>query len=146
MTDQQTVHLKTILTPVCGTGIGVLDTLTEGLTSIEDHTIFENASAFMPVSVECIGAVEYGKLYSVAHYYKQNGDLMRDPEIVFLKDCAAQYYPISYQQDGLGLYQEVVRFEGDIINVQTKTQKSIARFCTTWMANIYEQQFRHLVK
>jgi hypothetical protein len=39
---------------------------------------------------------------SVAHYYTQNGDAMRDPEIVFLPDC---WLPVEITQDPVGIYQ-----------------------------------------
>ena len=43
---------------------------------------------------------------SVAHYYTQNGDLMRDPEMVFEVGPDGAFHPVSYQQDNLGIYQE----------------------------------------
>lgn len=41
---------------------------------------------YMPLVIELIGEqvstpFGIGKLYSLAHYYEQNGDLMRDPEM-----------------------------------------------------------------
>jgi hypothetical protein len=122
----------------------VLDTLTEELTTIGAATKLDNApGVFMALHVECIDQVSEGKLYSVTHYYEQNDDLMRDPDVVFLKDSEANYYPVSYQQDGLGIYQEAVIFEADTIKgVRSKTQRDIASFCTMWMNNIYDQQLR----
>ncbi len=144
MKDNEKFNLTTCLTPVSPSAKAVLDTLTEGLTDIEHHTKFDNGGAcIMPVSVECIGEIEAGKLFSVAHYYTQNSDLMRDPEITFLKDGDANYYPLSYQQDNLAMYQEAVSLEyGEIGAVKLKTQKRIAQFCGTWMKNIKDQQLR----
>ena len=42
-----------------------------------------------------------GQGVSVAHYYEQEGDLMRDPEIVF----NPSWHAIEYTQDNLGIYQ-----------------------------------------
>jgi hypothetical protein len=42
----------------------------------------------------------------VAHYGEQNGDLMRDPEIVF-EVVADHWQPVSIQQDYVGSYREV---------------------------------------
>lgn len=133
-----------LMTSVSKSAKHVLDRLTEGLTRLGAATKLDNAPGlFMALHVECIGQVTEGKLYSVAHYYEQNGDLMRDPDIVFLKDREANYYPVSYQQDGLGIYQEAVIFEaGAIKSVQSKTQRDIASFCTMWMNNIHDQQLR----
>jgi hypothetical protein len=50
---------------------------------------------------------------SVAHYCQQNGDLMRDPEMVFEVNgplCwkTGNWEPVSFQQDNVGAYQEAV--------------------------------------
>ena len=42
----------------------------------------------------------------IAHYYEQNGDMMRDPDVVFVIGADQYVYPISYRQDGLGTYPE----------------------------------------
>lgn len=44
----------------------------------------QKSSSFMAVTIELVGQNELGKLFSVAHYAEQNGDLMRDPEVVFI--------------------------------------------------------------
>ena len=41
---------------------------------------------------------------SVAHYGEQNGDLMRDPAMVFEVDATGNFHPVSFQQDNLGVY------------------------------------------
>ena len=41
---------------------------------------------------------------SVAHYYRQNGDAMRDPEVVF---DPANWRAVEYTQDSLGIYQRI---------------------------------------
>jgi hypothetical protein len=39
---------------------------------------------YMPLSVEVIGqSAEGNRLIAICHYGEQNGDLMRDPEMVF---------------------------------------------------------------
>ena len=52
---------------------------------------------------------------SVAHYYEQNGDAMRDPEIVFEVSADDQldraWVPVSFQHDNVGIYQEAVTWE-----------------------------------
>ena len=93
--------------------------------------------AIMPVSVECIGA----DLFSVAHYYEQNGDLMADPEMVFWRRGAA-FYPVHFQQDNLGIYRECLWFDdaGGPARVAPKEQRDQAAFAGTWMRNIRAQQ------
>src|SRR5262249_36593835 len=53
---------------------------------------------FMPLVVEAIGPGPRGlPMVSVAHYYTQEGDAMRDPEMVFEVDAAGNFHPVSFQ-------------------------------------------------
>ena len=113
--------------------------LTEGMTKVGDHRTVENNKSFMAVHVEVVGQTERGLLISIAHYYEQNGDLMRDPDVVFLVDERA--YPISYRLDGLGLNQEAAHIQDGVWMVCLKMQADICRFCNQWMKNIKSQQF-----
>jgi hypothetical protein len=57
-----------------------LDQLLDGV-----HAVRITVSGYMPLSVEQIGSSEDGhRLVSLCQYGEQNGDLMRDPDIVFL--------------------------------------------------------------
>jgi len=42
----------------------------------------------MAVHVEHIGSCELGPMFSVAHYYERNRDLIKDPDMVFIRDQA----------------------------------------------------------
>jgi hypothetical protein len=106
---------------------------------VGDHRKHDNNSAFMAVCVEIVGQTDRGLLISVAHYYAQNGDMMRDPDVVFLVDEHA--YPISYRQDGLGVNREAACIEDGVWKVYPKMQADICRFCNQWMRNIKAQQF-----
>jgi hypothetical protein len=80
-------------------------------------------------------------LYSVAHYYEQMGDLMKDPDMVFLKGADGNYYPIEFQQDNLGIYQCAVEWDsGAIKGYSPAMQKDMASFAGDWMRNIRFQQ------
>lgn len=70
---------------------------------------------YMPLSVEEIGdSQDAHRLVSLCHYGKQNGDLMRDPDIVFLfhnlPDSAAAE-PASYRNDYLEIVQDVYQYD-----------------------------------
>ena len=80
-------------------------------------------------------------LVSVAHYYEQNGDPMRDPEIVYeVGDDLRIWTPISYQQDALGVYQEAIfRDERGQLMISPKLLGSITSFSRTWDRNLKEQ-------
>lgn len=87
---------------------------------------------------------------SVAHYGEQNGDAMRDPEIVFWVVPAADkrgflWWPLSIQQDYLGQYDECARCDRNgyrLTNLKLAT--SINRFARTWSRNIALQGFTKL--
>jgi len=116
--------------------------LTEGMVKVGDHRKWDNASGtVMAACVEIIGRTGLGPLVSVAHYYEQNGDLMRDPDVVFVIGADQHVYPISYRQDGLGIDQEAAVVEDGQWKVRTKMQADLAKFASQWMRNIAEQQF-----
>lgn len=107
-----------------------------------------HGGAIMALHVECIGANKYGKLYSFAHYYEQNGDLMRDPDVVMLKNNGTWapnggiFFPLSYRQDGLGMYREYVVFneDGNGWKIAQRAQADLCSFCNGWALNLKEQQ------
>jgi hypothetical protein len=137
---------------VSNTAAKVLDTLTAGLNEDNRHVKIDNSKgAFMPVTVEYLHETKQGQYFSVCHYYEQNGDLMQDPEIVFLKvtlkgqqpDGRYNYYfPVSFKQANLGIDREYCSYDenGKIKGVATRPQKDTAAFCTMWMRNIKLQQ------
>jgi ParB family chromosome partitioning protein len=123
----------------------VLELLTEGLGGTADEerasrTIDNAHGTFMAVTVERVGA----ELYSVAHYYQQNGDRMRDPEVVFWRRPRdGRFCPVEWTHDGIGVgYQRLVEFDdsGKPAGIMVRQQRSCAVFCATWMVNIKKQQ------
>jgi ParB family transcriptional regulator, chromosome partitioning protein len=131
------------LKPISKDAQAVLELLIEGLGGTADderasRKIDNAPGTYMAVTVERVGAAHY----SVAHYHEQNGDLMRDPEVVFWKGPDGRFYPVEFTQDGLPTpYQRLVEFtDGEPGAVMARQQRSCATFCATWMANIKEQQ------
>lgn len=112
---------------------------------------------FMPLTIERISFeitsfYGTGKLYSLCHYYKQNSDLMQDPEMVFividkrngdLENFQQLYiYPTLYQQAALGLYQESVTIrDGKVLSFDLKKQMAHVDFANSWLRNIKKQGF-----
>jgi hypothetical protein len=102
---------------------------------------------FMPLSVEKIGFSEDGhRLVSLCQYGEQNGDLMRDPDLVFmvtdLPDGAAAE-PVSFRNDYLGLSQEVYRYEetGKRTHVVPTLKQDLKEFARAWFATLRDQGF-----
>lgn len=119
----------------------VLDKLTQDLNEPGDHREISNSPSFMSVHVEHVGTCDLGPMFSIAHYYEQNGDLMKYPDMVFIRDQAGEYYPFEFQQDNLGVYQCAVKFsEGKVEGVNLRMQRDMASFAGDWMKNIKHQQ------
>ena len=119
----------------------VLDTLTAGLTAGSGRKIDNARGAYMAVHVDALGPfADYGPSYSVAHFYEQEGDLMADPDMVFVHGQDGEWYPISYRQDGLGIDQISARNEGGRVLVSPRLQADHAVFAGQWMRNVGQQQ------
>jgi len=110
----------------------------------------------MPLSVEIIDdniETPFGlaKLVSIAHYYKQNGDMMCDPEMVFLvvdnrkgeTDYGGIYiYPQMYQQDSLGVFEESMVIKNRTLTAcKHHWQDGHCGFANLWLKNILQQGF-----
>ncbi len=99
-------------------------------------------SGFMPLSVDEIGIDGEGhRLLSLCHYGEQNGDLMRDPDLVFMFQDAPYGFiaePVSFRNDYLGLDQEVYRYDeaGTRTEVCHQLKQSLKDFAQTWFANL----------
>ena len=66
----------------------------------EDYIKIDNScGSYMPVSVEMVYENNHYKIYSVAHYVEQCGDLICDPEMcfIFLKSLEL-YYPYYFNK------------------------------------------------
>lgn len=109
----------------------------------DGHVKINNASSsFMPVCVEEIFENDHYKIFSVAHYYEQYGDLMADPEMCFIYSKAiGVYFPSYFKQDNLGIEQEsVVMEDGEIKGFRVRMQADHTEFANMWLNNIRNQQ------
>ncbi len=119
-----------------------LDQLLDGHSAVRI-----TVSGFMPLSVEEIGIDGEGhRLVSLCHYGEQNGDLMRDPDIVFMFQEYPNGFiaePVSFRNDYLGLDQEVYRYDetGTRTHLDTTLKSQLREFAQTWFANLNEQGF-----
>ncbi len=89
----------------------------------------------MPLHVEWIS----DDTVSISHTYTQNGDLMYDPEMTFLIDRdKGTMEAASYQQDSLGIYQNVYPEPGRWV---PELRKDLNNFAQQWLKNISEQNY-----
>ncbi len=118
-----------------------LEQITQGVD--DDHTrkLDNTDGTFMPVSVEKIGPSHF----SVMHTFVQNGDLMRDPDVEFWKGPDGKFYPLTFRQDSLGIFNEVAVLQGErLVTSSPRLYADLCSFVTTWMKNICFQQGEQL--
>ncbi|HEY3256290.1 MAG TPA: hypothetical protein VGJ91_20165 [Polyangiaceae bacterium] len=117
----------------------VLDVLTAELEPGQSRKI-TNSTAFMPVSVECLYGVRDGMLFSVTHYYEQNGDLVPDPDVTIWRDKEGNYWPCSIQHAN-GHCSKPLELEGpgEILH-NPRAYRALRSFVQLWMRNIKAQQ------
>ena len=124
-------HFATVLTRLLGT----------------DTAVRLTVPGFMPLSVEDIGqSADGNRLISICHYGEQNGDLMRDPDMVFEIHAwadAPAAEPLSFRNDYMGLLQEVYRYDdhGRKIHINARLKQELTSFARTWFTNLKHQGF-----
>lgn len=108
---------------------------------------------FMPLTIERLGDAYGGQagLYSLCHYYHQNGDLMQDPEMCFVvvdKRLEPKAYdnvlitPYYFAQANLGFYEQSIVFDnGTLKSCNDVLQHGQTEFANIWLANIKGQGF-----
>ena len=120
----------------------VMDRLIYYIHGANDHKIIDNTEGtFMPVHVEHVTDCRLGQIFSIAHYYTEDGDPMRDPEMEFLKGGDEEFYPVSFWQDAPTIRDEPVKWlDGEIVSYNAIQQADLVAFANMWMRNIKEQQ------
>lgn len=112
-----------------------------------DIAVRLTVDGYMPLSVEDIGqSAEGNRLIAICHYGKQNGDLMRDPEMVFEVSASptpATAEPLSFRNDYMGLMQEIYRYDNDgkKTHVNARLKQDLKSFARTWFNNLKDQGF-----
>ncbi len=98
--------------------------------TINDHKAYKlKAAGFMDLVVE-VWQSGQTTFVSLAHYGEQNGDLMKDPDMLFkVKDGIVT--PIEFQNDYVGVYQDAID--------NPRLQKELLSFAKTWINNLIEQ-------
>lgn len=102
--------------------------------------------AFMPVYFERLhkNTVIFGMkcdTYTLAHYYKQNGDMVPDPDMEFavLVDNPTMIFPMSFEARGMFSTRSVF-FKNGKWWWNKKAQVGEASFANIWLNNIKHQQ------
>lgn len=149
----------------------VFVTLIDMLNSSEDKQSIKidangKGGGIMPLCIEHIGecsflGTDHLPIYSFAHYYEQNGDLMRDPDVEFivcdlrhiaiaggltdtndLLECVG-IWPSRFRQDGILLRDDeliVINEDGKADRYRERMYNDVCIFCSQWFKNIKWQQ------
>ena len=127
------------LRPVIQSARTILEQLVAGLEELGVSRKIDNASgAFMAVCVERVEETAHGPVYSVAHYFEQNEDLVADPDVTLLRALDGDFYPLSYQD--ARVYRLSVEIESDGgVRVDRARQADLAQFVAGWMRKVKQQ-------
>lgn len=121
-----------------------------------DSRTFEAGDSYMPLNLDVLerhletkpnpgGVSTIDALWlriSLAHTYIQNGDVMSDPDMeirVYLMDDWQRAEALTYQLDGLGIYQQVYPEPG---RVCPRLKQQLNAFLLEWLNNIRKQGYQ----
>lgn len=111
------------------------------------HAVRISVGGYMPLNIEQIGHDRDGHaLIAMSHTSIQNGDLMRDPEMVFVLHQQAEGVmaePIEFRNDYMGVRQEVYEYDtnGHRTHIRPRLKKELLAFSRTWFTNLRDQGF-----
>ena len=111
------------------------------LLALQKLKIDNTDGVYMPVHIEIIEKTDKYNHISLAHYGQQNGDAMRDPEMLFaLHKETQQFIPYYYRNDYCGIEQNSVKWSEDGIFLNRRLQAEHTTFANQWLRNIAVQQ------
>lgn len=124
----------------------VFNTLIEKMEG-KDYLKLDNSDgAFMPLSIERLSQkLSFGSIdvdiYSLSHYFKQNGDLIPDPDMTFAVSKTDGYsiWPFSYQ-DQFAFQESIFQDHSGVWKINVKAQHDQVVFAGMWLQNIKNQQ------
>ncbi len=112
------------------------DSFTDILFGRKEAMRYEAGIGWDPLSVEL-----HDNIFSIAHTYEQNGDLMYDPMVCFIVDYENEkVIPISYENSGLGIY-ESYDINAEPTPAVVKQQNDVLDFMDEWLDNIEQQGY-----
>lgn len=111
------------------------------LLVLQKSKIDNSNGTYMPVHIEIIERADKYDRISLAHYGEQNGDAMRDPEMLFaLHKDSLQFIPYYYRNDYMGVEQYSVKWTAEGVLLNRRLQADHTTFANQWLRNIAAQQ------
>ena len=102
------------------------------------------SEGFMDLSIDILSSDEDVMIFSMAHNFIQNGDVMADPDMeIKLFKKAEAIEALTFQNSSLGIYQEVYGTVDGKKMVRNKLKIQLNRFLRTWLINLNNQGFGH---
>lgn len=123
----------------------------EAVDNAGGHAHFKS-EGYMDLVIEDLNRTEHFlgdkmQVYSIAHNSIQNGDLMADPdmEIGVINDGEhLRIIPLTFQNDFLGIYQQVFNYDRTAFSRQLLTD--LDTFLYEWLENIKNQGFEPIIE
>lgn len=113
-----------------------LMTIAKGVIEGRYNYLKLKSTGFMDLTIE---RLDYNRI-SITHYYPQNGDLMRDPDMELIIDHVKEtVMAATFRQDSLGIFQEVYLEDN---RWSPKLSKRLNSFLNEWLSNIASQRFK----
>lgn len=111
------------------------------IMTISEYKKIENGS-YMALSIDILQDTPEYRVIALAHNSVQNGDVMADPDMqvkIYKKVNAIE--ALTYQNDFMGVYQEVYTTIDGKQMVYTRLKKDLNKFLGTWLKNLKMQGF-----
>lgn len=94
---------------------------------------------YMPLSFDTLLTNDSVTVIALAHNYKQNGDLIADPDMQIAIHKHGMAEALTYQQDNLGIYQQVYDTFPAPRQMRTRLKKELNSFLNQWLKNCLNQ-------
>lgn len=100
---------------------------------------------FMNLNLDYLQTEKDGNIvFAMAHNFKQNGDIMADPDMqVRIIPVMQSIEALTYQLDSMGIHQQVYP-SPNMVNPRLK--KELNTFLEKWLKNLIQQGFKLEVK
>ena len=127
------------------TGVLHKNGLLEVFLQLEDFHLRLLNEPYLPLVIE-----RHGDEISVTHWVQENGDWLRDPEVVLSFSKAAEalaplytgWVPVSVEVGRSGYPQPTLNFQdGKLTGFYRKRMTEAYSFCALWARNLREQGF-----
>ncbi|MEA1974057.1 MAG: hypothetical protein U9N10_00715, partial [Bacillota bacterium] len=111
-----------------------LNKIIPGIIEGRYNYIKMKSKGFLDLTAERI----YDGRVSIMHYYIQNGDLMRDPDVeIIIDDENKSIKPVTFRQDNMGVFQDI-----ETAKNKEKLGKELSEFLNMWLSNIENQNYK----